>query len=147
MNDSLPLPSIEALKSQAVRLRTDLNAMGESIGHSRALELLAHQYGYRDWNTLHAAVGNRPPPCPVNVGQMVAGLYLGQPFEAEVIGVRSFDATDRFRATFDFEEPVDVVTFDSFSAFRKRVSCTIDRNGKTLEKTSNGKPQLELRLR
>ena len=28
--------------------------------------------------------------------------------------------------TVDFDEPVDVVEFESFSAFRKRVTATID---------------------
>ncbi len=43
-----------------------------------------------------------------------------------------------------FDEPVDVVTFESFSAFRQRVTATVDETGRTIEKTSNGRPQLEL---
>ena len=50
----------------------------------------------------------------------------------------------RYRLTLDLDEPVDVVTFDSFSAFRKRVHCTIDETGRTIEKTSNGRPHVEL---
>ena len=60
MNGSLPLPSIEALKGQAKRLRARLELDGITIGHGKSLELFARQYGYKDWNTLHAAVGNRP---------------------------------------------------------------------------------------
>jgi hypothetical protein len=37
-----------------------------------------------------------------------------------------------------------VSTFDSFSVFRQRVSCTVDETGRTVEKTSNGRPHLEL---
>jgi hypothetical protein len=146
MNGSLPLPSIETLKDQAKRLRAKLETEGKPIGHSQSLELLAYQYGYKDWNTLHAAIGNRPPPCPVALGAPVRGHYLGQAFEGAVIGVQVLTPPDRFRITLVFDEPVDVVTFESFSAFRKRVSCVIDRQGVTTEKTSDGRPHLQLRL-
>jgi catechol 2,3-dioxygenase-like lactoylglutathione lyase family enzyme len=47
-------------KSMARRLRADLAARDVSVSHSEALELVAHQYGVRDWNTLAA----RPTPDP-----------------------------------------------------------------------------------
>lgn len=143
MNGSLP--SIDNLKSQAKRLRATLAASGTEVGHAKALELLARQHGFKDWNTLHAAVGNGPV-CPVSLGARVRGHYLGQAFEGEVIGVQALTATGRYRVTFRFDEPVDVVTFESFSAFRQRVSCTIDERGVTVEKTSNGRPHLQLDL-
>ena len=65
MNGSTLLPSIDALKRLAQRLRQELADAGTVISHSRSLELLAHQHGYKDWNTLHAAIGNRPPASPV----------------------------------------------------------------------------------
>jgi len=141
MNGSLP--SIDTLKTQAKRLRADLAASGTDIAHGKALEMLAHQHGYNDWNTLHAAVGNGPF-CPVALGMRVRGRYLGQPFEGDVLGVQTLSPPGRYRVTFHFDEPVDVVTFDSFSAFRQRVSCTINERGVTAEKTSNGLPQLKL---
>lgn len=146
MNGSTPLPSITVLKEQAKRLRQELAAAGTVIGHSRSLELLAHQHGYTDWNTLHATIGNRPPASPVAAGQRVSGHYLGQPFEGEVRALESFSQADRYRIVLHFDEPVDVVTFDSFSAFRQRVSCFIGHDGMTVERTSNGEPQLRLQL-
>ena len=146
MTGSSQLPSLENLKAQAKRLRATLAADGTPVGHGRALELLAHQHGYRDWNTLHAAIGNRPRPSPVAVGDRVRGRYLGQPFEGEVIGVQALATPDRFRVTLQFDAPVDVVTFDSFSAYRRRVTGTIDRTGRTTEKTSDGRPHMELAL-
>ncbi len=47
-------------KSMARRLRADLAARDVTLSHSEALELVAHQYGARDWNTLAA----RPPDDP-----------------------------------------------------------------------------------
>ena len=140
-----PLPSIDALKDQAKRLRVRFGDEGQSLSHSRALELIAAQYGYRDWNTLHAAAGNRPAFNPWMLGSRVRGHYLGQPFDAQVLGVQALSSQPgRYRMTLHFDEPVDVVTFDSFSAFRQRIHCTVDETGRTAEKTSNGRPHLEL---
>jgi len=139
------MTTLDDLKNQAKRLRATLADQGTKLSHSKSLELLASQLGYRDWNTLHAAVGNRPPTNPLALGARVAGQYLSQPFEGEVIGVQSL-SPGRFRVTLDFDEPVDVVSFDSFSAFRRRVSVTVDDQGKTWERTSNGEPQLKLQV-
>lgn len=146
MNGSTSLPAISILKEHAKRLRQELAGAGTVISHSRSLELLAHQHGYKDWNTLHAATGNRPPASPIVAGQRVSGHYLGQPFEGEVKALQTFSQADRFRVVLHFDQPVDVVTFDSFSALRQRVSCFIGNDGMTAEKTSNGEPQLRLRL-
>ncbi len=137
-------PSIEALKGQARRLRATLGSDGEPITHGKSLELLAHQYGYKDWNTLHAAIGNAPPPCPVHLGARVQGSYLGQAFDGTVMGVQTLTPPNRFRVTLHFDQPVDVVTFGSFSNLRRRVSCIIDPSGKSAEKTSDGRPHMQL---
>jgi hypothetical protein len=145
MSHSTPLPSLETVKDQAKRLRTRLKDEGNEISHSKALELVAAQYGFRDWNTLAAKAGNRPPLNPWMLGSRVTGHYLGQPFSAEIISVQAITAAPgRYRITFNFDEPVDVVTFDSFSNMRQRVVCTIGEDGRTIEKTSNGRPHMEL---
>ena len=139
------LPALDSLKDQARRLRQALAETGETITHSRALELIARQYGFRDWNTLHARLGNRPPFDPWRIGSRLQGHYLGQPFAGEVLGVQQLQGDPpRYRLTLHFDEPVDVVTFESFSAFRRRVHCTVDETGRTTERTSNGRPQVEL---
>jgi hypothetical protein len=52
----------EQPKLMAKRLRADLAARGLTISHSEALELVAHQHGARDWNTLAATTRNGRPP-------------------------------------------------------------------------------------
>ena len=146
MTMSTPLPTLDILKTQAKRLRAELAKTGTEIGHSQALELLAKQQGFKDWNTLHAATGNRPQPTPVTIGQRISGRYLDQPFEGEVIGVQALATPDMFRVTLHFDQPVDVVTFEGLSNFRQRVSGVISRMGVSAEKTSNGKPHLVLQL-
>ncbi|MFS8184463.1 glyoxalase superfamily protein [Pseudovibrio denitrificans] len=142
MNGSLP--SLSALKAQAKQLRAALEKRGEPISHSQTLELIAHQHGYRDWNTLYAAVGNRPPVLYLRPGDRVQGKYLGQRFDAEVLGVQSSVAACRVRLTLQFDEAVDVVSFDSFSSFRHRVTCTLNADGMTSERTSDGEPHMVL---
>jgi len=140
-----PLPGIDALKAQAKRLRGSLEAEGNFISHSEALELIAHQYGYRDWNTIHAACGNRPAN-PLSLGAQVSGEYLGQSFKGTIIGLSQLGNGARYRVTLDLDEAVDVVTFESFSAWRKRINATVGRDGVSAARTSNGRPHLEIRL-
>ncbi|MDF1609199.1 glyoxalase superfamily protein [Hoeflea sp. YIM 152468] len=145
MRDFTPLPNLSTLKDQARRLRTRLESSGETIGHSKALELIAAQYGYNDWNTLYAAIGNRPGPESLAPGSRVSGAYLGQPFTAKVVGIQAItSAPGHFRVSLDLDEAIDVVTFDSFSAFRKRVNGVIGKHGTSSARTSNGRPQLEI---
>lgn len=132
---------IAGFKAQAKRLRADLAAQGNAISHAQALELVAHQEGARDWNTLRALAA-RPANRPLAVGDRVAGQYLGQAFTGYVHGLTRTHGSDHARITLHFDTPVDVVKFDSFSAFRQRVSATITNQGRSVQKTSDGQPQL-----
>jgi hypothetical protein len=145
MGSSPKLPSLDVLKDQARRLRDTLGRQGTVVNHSKALELVAGQYGFRDWNTLMGAIGNRQPVRSYSIGEQVTGHYLGQMFSGTIIAVQALtSAHGRYRVTFDLDEPVDVITFESWSAFRKRVTCTLDEQGRTVEKTSNGQPHMML---
>lgn len=135
-------PSMEAAKAQAKALRAGLAAEGRETGHAQALELIAKSHGYKDWNTLHAAIGNAPRP-PVAVGQTVEGRYLKQPFIAEVTGLTAL-SDGRWQVALTFDQAVDVVTFDSFSNFRSRVTKVVGDDGASFEKTSDGVPHLVL---
>ena len=140
---TLTLPDLAELKAQAKRLRAALSDDGDFITHSESLELIARQYGFRDWNTIHARAGNRPSE-PYRIGDQRTGAYLGQAFSGEIHAVKRLGDTGLYEVSFNFDEPVDVVRFDSFSAFRKRVSVTIDRDGVSQARTSDGEPHLRL---
>lgn len=77
------------------------------------------------------------------MGQIVPGHYLKQQFLAEVTTVREI-AEGQYEVTLDFETPVDVVTFDSFSNFRSRVRKVVGQDGRSADKTSDGVPHLIL---
>ena len=136
-------PELSALKQQARRLREAMAGQGTTLSHGQALELVARQHGARDWNTLVAALPKAPAPVlPLAVGQTVSGRYLGQAFTGKVLSLTALSAGGLFRVTLHFDQPVDVVTFESFSAFRQRVTATVDARGISPRQTSNGLPQM-----
>lgn len=140
--------SIDELKSQARRLRDAMAGGGSPLSHSAALELVAKSHGARDWNTIAAlaARSDNAEKAPVVVGAIVEGRYLGQQFRGQVLALSKLAQSSYYKIVLHFDEPVDVVTFESFSAFRQRVTATIDGNGVSPRRTSNGQPQLVLDL-
>ncbi len=149
MVNSPELPPIETLKAQAKRLRARLETETHPCSHSQALELVAHQHGYTDWNTLSAAAQRHQQQRaqrPLEVGDDVAGTYLGQQFTGRVIGVQAMMG-GHMRLTLHFDKPVDVVRFDSFSSFRQRVSCTLDADMIAPTKLSDGTPHMRIEQR
>lgn len=139
------LPSLDALKAQAKSLRQSLATTGHTISHAQSLELLAKQLGHRDWNTLHAKTGNAPPPL-VQLGQHITGLYLGRPFAGTVKAVSDIGHGSRFQLTVRFDAPVNISKFDSMVIERRQVNATVNRDGQTIEKTSDGTPHLQITL-
>ena len=53
---------------------------------------------------------------------------------------------ERYRVTVNFEEPVDVVQFEGWASFCRRVTSQISRSGKSPQRTSDGAPVMELDL-
>ncbi|MCB2101858.1 MAG: hypothetical protein KDE22_13365, partial [Rhodobacterales bacterium] len=114
-----------------------------TLTHARALEAVARRHGFKDWNTARARASNQPV-CPVDIGERVAGRYLKQPFEGTVIGLLALTRPGTYQVTVQLDDPVDVVTFDSFSNFRHRVTCVVDEHGTALAHTSDGQPHMVL---
>lgn len=133
------LPTLPQLKAEARQLRQQAQNQGQPISHAKALEQIARQYGSRDWNTLHARASNMPE---LQLGMQVTGRYLGQPFTGEIRALAAHGPQGHQRITLQFDAPVDVVTFDSFSNYRSRVSAVITADGCSASRTSNGQPQL-----
>ncbi|WP_291075057.1 glyoxalase superfamily protein [Hyphomonas sp.] len=131
----------DAAKARARELRLEAGTAGHTISHSKALELVAAELGYRDWNTASARLSNTPE-APCQLGDQVAGRYLKQPFEGRVLAIRELAGGMGYEVTLHFDVPVDVVAFDSFSAHRQRVSAMVGGDGKSWAKTSDGQPHL-----
>lgn len=141
MNTTSNIPSRDILKSQAKRLRSDLAARGQTLSHAAALETIAHQWGARDWNTLSAlaADGNSG----WGPGQRVWGRYLGHPFAGEVKAARQ-SANGFWSLTLRFDEAIDVVASELFSSLRRQVNTTVNPDGHSPQKTSDGQPHVIL---
>ncbi|MBL8575822.1 MAG: hypothetical protein JNK47_01225 [Mesorhizobium sp.] len=133
----------EQAKQRAQAIRADHAARNAAISHSAALEKVAMELGYRDWNTASARLSNLPE-VPLQVGDRVAGTYLKMPFAGRVLGVREVYGGGSYEITLQFDTPVDVVSFDSFSAFRSRVTATIGSDGVSTAKTSDGHPHMRV---
>lgn len=138
------LPSATQAKEQAKRLRQKMSEAGTPIGHAQSLERVAHQHGFRDWNAMFAAIGNRPPTGWA-IGEKVNGIYLSQPFRATVISI-SMVKPGWFRLGLDLDQAVDVVRSDQFSNLCKRIRGVVGPKGQSVEKTSNGEPHLKIDL-
>ena len=84
-----PLPtSLARAKDLAKLLRSDLAAAGIDVPHSLALELIAHQHGAKDWNTLAATAGAHtaaaPVPPPVHAPAFAPGVPVLRVVSAQV---------------------------------------------------------------
>jgi hypothetical protein len=135
------LPSRDVLKTQAKRLRADLKSKGTSIAHAAALEMVAHQWGMRDWNTLVAKT--EAAPVQWYPGQQVSGRYLGHAFRG-IIKAARLASSGYWSLTVRFDDPVDVVESQYFTSLRRQVSATINATGTSPQKTSNGQPHMVL---
>lgn len=126
-------------KQQAKRLRQALGDEGIVISHARALELVARQFGARDWNTLAATASPKPvagekadiKTAPFSVGSDVGGTFNGNPVNGRIIGVEETIKPDLWRVTVAFDPPVDVVTSPLFSALRKRLTTIVGADGRS----------------
>ena len=129
------------LKAEARIWRAEQAEAGHPVTHSQALEMVARFHGFRDWNTASGVLPVTRGPA-YSVGQRVEGNYLKQTYKGTIIGVNALGAGDMFRLTVQFDEPVDVVAFDSFSAYRQRVVATVNREGVSPSRTSDGSPHM-----
>lgn len=138
MQLDLSRAGLAALKSEAKTLR----ATAPELTHAQALEQIAKRHGARDWNTLHARIAR---PVRLTPGMRVAGHYLGHAFEGFVKAVELIGSGgDKLRVTLHFDDPVDVVQFQSFSSYRQRVTAVVGTDGRSVERTSDGTPHMVL---
>jgi catechol 2,3-dioxygenase-like lactoylglutathione lyase family enzyme len=68
--------SIEQAKQMAKRLRASLQAHDQQASHSMALELVAHQLGYKDWNTAAALLPAQVPQTAVTFTKAIPILRM-----------------------------------------------------------------------
>jgi hypothetical protein len=112
-----------------------------ALSLAAALESVAKEMGFRDWNTASARLSNAPDTS-WQVGERVRGHYLKQAFSGRIHGVRELQAGTGYEVTIHFDAAVDVVEWDSFSAHRQSVTALVSPEGVSWAKTSDGVPHL-----
>jgi hypothetical protein len=141
-------PTID-YKSHARRLRDALSAEGIAISHGKALDLVARQYGARDWNTLSArsveTVAEARPAVPFALADRVEGSFNGRPAQGRVIGLEETIKPDLWRATIAFDPPVDASTSPNFKAERRRVTMVVGHDGRSRRLTGTETGVMALR--
>jgi len=137
------IPSPDGLKAQAKRLRDAMAGSGTPLSHAAALEAVAKQHGFRDWNTAQAAARQYRPTPRWQIGQPVHGRYLGRDFTGRIKAARE-NAGGFWQLTLVFDTPVDVVESEKFSNFRRQIGCLLNAQGVTHERTSDGTPHVVL---
>ncbi|PXA98737.1 hypothetical protein DMC47_07135 [Nostoc sp. 3335mG] len=143
MSFSLDTLSAQTLKAEAKALREERARTGQPLTHGAALEAVARNHGYRDWNTARAALPDRVA-VPFQVGMRVKGYYLEQPFHGTLIGVQLMSNMQHHTVTVLFDEPVNVTPHFMFAANRQRVTATVDVHGVSPALRGNGAPQMRL---
>ena len=79
-----------------------------ALSLAAALESVAKEMGFRDWNTASARLSNAPDTS-WQVGERVRGHYLKQAFSGRIHGVRELQAGSGYEVTIHFDAAVDVV--------------------------------------
>lgn len=138
-------PSLETVKAQARALRQALQARGMPVSHAQSLELIARQHGARDWNTLSARLVARNAQAELALGSKVEGHYLGQAYTGRIVSISGPSGHRSVEIALD--QPVDTVRFESFSNWRSRIRGTLDKDGRSTRKTSDGTPHLTVEPR
>lgn len=136
------IPPVTTLKTEAKALRANA---GGPMTHSQSLEALAHRYGLADWNTLHARARPEQAPAPY-LGQRVEAVYLGHPVTGVIHAVSRLGNGGSHRVVIDLDQAVNVSAFEGMDVIRRRLQATIGPDGATVEKTSDGRPHLQVRL-
>lgn len=131
--------TIHGAKDYAKSLRAEQS----DLSHSKALELTAHALGYANWNIAAARLSNQSRFEP-QIGDTVEGKYLKQSFKGTVIAARCMSKGSHYQVSIHFDEAVDVVSFDSFSAFRQRINILLDSEGVSANATSDGEPHMTI---
>ena len=136
--------AVSITRSQAkARARQIRAQQAGKITLAAALEQVAKDLGFKNWNVASARLSNEPDT-PWQVGDRVTGQYLKCAFKGRIHAVRELQGGQGYELTLHFDEPVDVVEWESFSALRQRVHILVSHDGVSWNKTSDGVPHIIL---
>lgn len=100
------MTSIAQAKHMAKRLRAQLAARDLELTHSAALELVADQLGYKDWNTAVANLVDAPDPATLRFEQSIAILRIFDERKAREFYCDFLGFTVQFEHRFEADLPL-----------------------------------------
>ena len=146
----MTIGSVEDEKARARALRELAGKRGEQLSHSAALELVAGSMGFRDWNAMRASLAHGVRASSafdiarLAPGVPISGAYMGQPFTGRIVSCGP--QGDKCSIAIQLDNPVDTVTFGSFSNMRRRVRGVVGKDGRSDEVNSLGHHHLTVRV-
>lgn len=98
--------SIEQAKQMAKRLRASLEGREPGLSHSAALELVARQLGYNDWNTASAKLASEPPRSSITFDRAIPILRSFDEAKAREFYLDFLGFTVEFEHRFEADLPL-----------------------------------------
>ncbi|WP_339652208.1 glyoxalase superfamily protein [Halopseudomonas pelagia] len=98
--------SIEQAKQMAKRLRASLEARNQEMNHSAALELVAQQLGYKDWNTASAMLPQEQTPALVKFDKPIPILRMFDEAKAREFYLEFLGFSVEFEHRFEADLPL-----------------------------------------
>ncbi|VVN71977.1 glyoxalase superfamily protein [Pseudomonas fluorescens] len=98
--------SIEQAKQMAKRLRASLETRNQALPHSTALELVAQQLGYKDWNTASALLPQENTPTAITFDKPVPILRMFDEIKAREFYLDFLGFSVEFEHRFEADLPL-----------------------------------------
>lgn len=132
---------IADLKTKAVALRASREDDGIPTTLTQALDILAKEQGVGDWKTLQERATER---VRLSLGDVVNGIYFGEPFRGRVTSLEQIGAGRRIKVTIRFDHSVGTVRIGGVAAYRSQVNMVLHRDGSSVRASSDGVSHLVL---
>ena len=98
--------SIEQAKLMAKKLRASLDTRHQPMSHSTALELVAQQLGYKDWNTASALLLQEPGPSTITFDKPIPILRMFDEAKAREFYLTFLGFSVEFEHRFEADLPL-----------------------------------------
>ncbi|MBK5005536.1 glyoxalase superfamily protein [Pseudomonas sp. S32] len=100
------MSTIDTAKRMAKALRASLATRDQNLPHSAALEIVAQQLGYKDWNTASAMLPTAPDPSAIRFETAIPILRMFDEAKAREFYLEFLGFTVEFEHRFEADLPL-----------------------------------------
>lgn len=112
-------------KLMAKALRQGLGERDIMLSHSDCLELVARQFGVRDWNTLAAAIDRKPDRSPLVLPE--GWIVSGSRSDAYDMGVDDTEGAALIRCKYEADDPAVADKVNGFGTLMQSIAANAYR--------------------